>query len=1158
MPRCLGCMAELEERYDVCPYCGYKRGALAESPLHMRPGTILLDRYLVGRVIGCGGFGVTYIGWDQTLQQRVAIKEYLPSEFATRSMGQADVTVFGGNKTQQFADGMAKFVDEAKRLAQFQQEDGIVRVYDSFEANNTAYIVMEYLDGETLTAFLDREGKIPVEQAVEMLAPVIRSLETVHKAGIIHRDIAPDNIMLTKDGQVKLIDFGAARYATTSHSRSLTVIIKPGYSPEEQYRSRGDQGPHTDVYALGAIMYRMVTGVTPPDALERRALFENKKKDILSSPSKYCKIPKNKENAILNAMNVRIEDRTSSAEVFLAQLTSEAPVQRVLGKIKKIDLMKWPLWAKIIIPAGGITAAVLLALVLSGKIGFTNNLVTTLTLGENMTRVPSVINYSVGVAQEKLDEQEIVPIIGGRETSDVIPANMVLRQSVSAGEIVEKNSSIELFISALTVPVMEDGKMPDVAYYTESEAADMLRQLGAVVSVEQEYSSDVAEGIVIRGSIGTGEPLAEGAEVTLYVSMGPDPALSTDDPNALDSPGDAGEDAAVTLNRSTLSLFIGDSVRLTAGGGSGSYSWSSSNSDVVTVSNGTVSAVGKGSATVTVSSNGKTASCPVTVQDYSLSLSETYVSMFAGESKSISASGAPSGTTVNWSSSNSRVATVSNGRISAVASGNATITAQFTSGGRNYSAACQVNVSETGLTLSQYSISDLYVGGTANLSASTSPSGQSVSWSSSNSNVATVSNSGKVTAVGAGSATITARFVYGGTTYSESCSVSVIEVSVRISDSSLSMSVGDSEYLTATTSPRGESVSWSSSDSSVASVDSSGRVTAVSSGSAIITAGMNYGNRSASVVCRVSVETPKVTVSSTSLSLNYGESLSLSASTTPSGQTVEWSSSDTSVARVNAWGTVVAEGAGDAKIYAAINVSGKTYTGTCSVHVEGGTPPRISLGWVQVWLKVGDTDTIGVMNSGTTKDATITWSSSDSSILRVDSDGDVIALSPGTVTVTATITNQWGSDSDTCKIIVEGNSTSSPPEDNTSTGGNETGDIETDSPPTFSGVSASISGGEISISGSVSSGGGLNTIRIEVENSSGERCAFAEKKVGTPFSSPNSYSLSELSSTLNASVSRWGTSLEGDTFSVKVSATGFCGNNGTNSIGNSTTVSVRG
>jgi len=497
---------------------------------------MLLGRFLIGKVIGYGGFGVTYIGWDSTLQQRVAIKEYLPSEFATRAMGQTHITVFGGNKAAQFSSGMAKFIDEARRLAQFQGEEGIVRVYDSFEANNTAYIIMEYLDGETLTSFLNREGNIPVEKAIIMLTPIIHSLEIIHKAGIIHRDIAPDNIMITKDGRVKLIDFGAARYATTSHSRSLTVIIKPGYSPEEQYRSRGDQGPHTDVYSLGAVLYRMVTGETPPDALERRAFFENKKKDILTPPSKKCRISKNIENALLNAMNIRIEDRTSSAEAFLAQLTSEAPVQRVMGKIKAIDLMKWPLWAKITIPACGVVVTALLVLLFTGKIGFENNLITTLTLGEGMTRVPSVINYSVSDAQEKLGGQQLVPIISGREASDTIPANMVLRQSITAGKVVKKNSQIELFISAPVEPIAEDGKMPDIAYYTEAEATDMLTQLGAIVSVEMEYSSDIAAGIAIRTNIGVDEPLAIGDKVTLYVSQGPDPALASGGQTTPDNP----------------------------------------------------------------------------------------------------------------------------------------------------------------------------------------------------------------------------------------------------------------------------------------------------------------------------------------------------------------------------------------------------------------------------------------------------------------------------------------------------------------------------------------------------------------------------------------------------------------------------------------------
>ena len=421
----------------VCPNCGYDQRTLSDNALHMRPGSLLSNRYLIGKVLGFGGFGVTYLAWDHVLQQRVAIKEYLPSEFATRAAGKTEVTIFSGNKAQQFADGMNKFIEEVKRLAKFQNEQGIVRIYDSFEANNTAYIIMEFLDGETLADYLKRVGKVPVEQAIELLSPVINSLETVHKAGIIHRDIAPDNIFLTNDGQVKLIDFGAARYATTSHSRSLTVIIKPGYSPEEQYRSRGDQGPHTDVYALAAVLYRMITGEVPPDALERRAYMENKKKDTLVPPSKYCKINKNQENAILNAMNIYPESRTGTAETLLNDLTSSAQIRRIKGKIKVLDLMKWPLWVKITVPTLGITAITAFVLLFTGVIDFGGNPLQVFTLGSNSVRVPNVVNSSIGVAQEKLEQNDLLSIISGREVSETVPANMVLRQGIDAGSVVE-------------------------------------------------------------------------------------------------------------------------------------------------------------------------------------------------------------------------------------------------------------------------------------------------------------------------------------------------------------------------------------------------------------------------------------------------------------------------------------------------------------------------------------------------------------------------------------------------------------------------------------------------------------------------------------------------------------------------------------------------
>ena len=672
-----------------------------------------------------------------------------------------------------------------------------------------------------------------------MLSPVIKSLEAVHKAGVIHRDIAPDNIFLTHDGKVKLIDFGAARYATTSHSRSLTVIIKPGYSPEEQYRSRGEQGPHTDVYALAAVLYRMITGETPPDALERRAYLENKKKDTLIPPSKYCKVSKNQENAILNALNIYAESRTSTAEDFLNDLTSTAQIRRVKGTIKVLDLMKWPLWAKITVPTLGITAITALTLLVTGVVEFGGNPLQVFTLGGNSVRVPNVVNSSIGVAQEKLDESSLTPVISGREISETVPANMVLRQGVDAGSVVEKGTEVDLYISAAPEIEVEPGLMPDLSYYTEAEAQSALDNLGAETHVEYEYSNDVAEGLVIRSSIGYGEPLPENEPVTLYVSKGPDPA-------AKEESSDDEANETVKLNRSSLSLFVGDSVSLSASGGDGSFNWSSSNPAVASVEKGTVTAVGKGSAIITVTSDGSSTDCTVTVQDYSISLSKTELNMFEGESQSLAVYGVPSGGSVSWSSSNSSVATVTGGTVTAVSNGNSTITAQVTISGRTFSNTCVVNVTSGGISLSKTNV-ELFPGGSETISATTTPSGRSVTWSSSDTSVATVSG-GKITAVSAGSTKITASFTYAGKSYSQSCSVVVNHLlqpsaspekepqpdntlrfwNLQFQDSHITLTVG-SEYFAMLnpykSSGEGEvNLYWRSSNTSVVQVSTSEKV----------------------------------------------------------------------------------------------------------------------------------------------------------------------------------------------------------------------------------------------------------------------------------------------------------------------------------------------
>ncbi len=525
MRRCLGCMELFDDQFTLCPHCGYIVGTPAEEAVHIEPGTLLHNRYIVGKVLGFGGFGVTYIGWDGRLEQKVAIKEYLPGEFSTRMPGQSRITVFGEEKGTQFRDGMEKFVEEAKRLAKFQNENGIVKVFDSFQENDTAYIVMEFLDGETLTSYLKRNRTIPADDAVAMLMPVMQSLKVVHEEGLLHRDIAPDNIFITKTGEIKLIDFGASRYATTSHSKSLTVIIKPGYSPEEQYRSRGDQGPYTDVYALASTMYKMITGKTAPDAMERRAKYEAQNKDILEEPHKLVKnIPQNYENAILNAMNVRIEDRTPDIATFISELYADPPVKRRYGKIKRIDIYRWPLWLKVALPLVLALAIGFGGLVFSGVIQF-DRFSQEIVIPDNIKTVPDLEGLSREEAIALIEKNQLLAEAAGSIESEYLTAGTIVLQTPAAGSYLGINGTVELIISSgASVEGSVDGiaTVPFLIWSDKDEAIAklMAADLGEPI-IEEVYDDNVGIGKVISQSIEAGSEVEAGTAITLTISLGP-------------------------------------------------------------------------------------------------------------------------------------------------------------------------------------------------------------------------------------------------------------------------------------------------------------------------------------------------------------------------------------------------------------------------------------------------------------------------------------------------------------------------------------------------------------------------------------------------------------------------------------------------------------
>ena len=319
---CYNCFQEKETQEGPCPYCGFD---LAENekkfPVALRAGTVLNGRYIVGRVLGQGGFGITYLAWDTKLEARVAVKEFMPNEIATRVGTTVSVAV--ESRTQDFTYGAERFQEEARTLAKFMGQPNIAGVTDYFDENDTSYFVMDYIEGISFKTYIaNHGGKVSIEEALNVMIPVLRALTAVHAEGFIHRDVTPDNIYITKDGQVKLLDFGSARYSIGDKSKSLDVVLKVGYAPKEQYIRRSRQGPYTDVYSCAACLYAAITGFLPPESLER--LDE----DTLV-PISQCgiDIPEYLDKAILKGLAVQPEDRFQSAAEFLDAIESQWVVE---------------------------------------------------------------------------------------------------------------------------------------------------------------------------------------------------------------------------------------------------------------------------------------------------------------------------------------------------------------------------------------------------------------------------------------------------------------------------------------------------------------------------------------------------------------------------------------------------------------------------------------------------------------------------------------------------------------------------------------------------------------------------------------------------------------------------------------------------------------
>lgn len=317
---CPGCMGIWPDTTVPCPRCGFSWEEQPPQGRALPPFTILAGRYLLGAKLGAGGFGITYLAMDLNEEIPVAIKEFFPSSLAGRKDKQ--VLPLPGEEGRTFREALRSFRREGELMARFRTVEGIVSWRDFLEENGTAYLVMDYVPGETLMRHMRRTGAVFSQQeALDLMGPILRAVDTMHRQHVLHRDISPENLILKPDGTLTLIDFGAAREFDLEEEENLTVILKHGYAPEEQYRSGSRQGPWTDLYACCAVLYQMVSGIRPQDAHQRR------EKDLLIPLDELegVEVTHGFARAVEKGLTVHATERYPSIRALLEDLAPGMP-----------------------------------------------------------------------------------------------------------------------------------------------------------------------------------------------------------------------------------------------------------------------------------------------------------------------------------------------------------------------------------------------------------------------------------------------------------------------------------------------------------------------------------------------------------------------------------------------------------------------------------------------------------------------------------------------------------------------------------------------------------------------------------------------------------------------------------------------------------------
>ena len=490
-----------------CAKCEFDASSYKQPNMALPLGTCLNERYFLGKVLGEGGFGITYVAWDIVLMVPVAVKEYFPSGIVTREKEgpqTGTLQIYEGKSELEFEKGKEDFLKEARSLSRFMKLPSIVSVRDFFQENRTAYIVMEYVEGTRVRNYIRKNGKMSGEQVLALMEPVIHSLCDIHKTGLIHRDISIDNLMFDDNGQLKLIDFGAARNVELPEN-TITVSIKRGFSPEEQYRAKGEQGPWTDLYSLCGTMYFMLTGKIPDESVERvyadHLVPLQQREDVA--------LPRQAKCAIDKGMAVLAKDRYQDMEEFYNELY---PDNKRISSYNEVQLPK----------------SFRDTLTQSGVSRLFSKTAIQREFGENMGQtgvkrkkrkwmIVAVILVAVAVSGIFLYENHN----SSADKEKTIPVNVAEKTVATAVPTADVTS-----IPAATPVEAAFVEIPKVIGKTSVKAKEKLQKMGIQVKIEKVYNKK-KKGTVVQQSIAAGTQVKKESVLILTVSRGEKKVVQT-------------------------------------------------------------------------------------------------------------------------------------------------------------------------------------------------------------------------------------------------------------------------------------------------------------------------------------------------------------------------------------------------------------------------------------------------------------------------------------------------------------------------------------------------------------------------------------------------------------------------------------------------------